>query len=80
MEMVMQIEEKFEVKISDEVAVTLVNPKTVIDYLMNQPEINEKWSRDYVASSVWSIIEDEAGIDRKDYNEDSGFIEDLGMD
>lgn len=34
----------------------------------------------YVEVLIWQIIEDEAGIDRKDYNEDSRFIEDMGMD
>ncbi len=79
-EMVMRIEEEFEIIIPDEVSVTLVTPKTVIDYLMSRPEVSEKWSRDYVTISVWLIIEDEAGIDRNDYNENSRFIEDMGMD
>lgn len=79
-EMIMRIEEEFEITVPEEAAVTLVTPKTVIDYLMTQPEINEKWSRDYVATSVWIIIEDEAGIIREEHNDDSRFIEDMGMD
>ncbi len=77
---VMRIEEEFEIEIPDKVAMTLVTPKTVIDYLMSRQEVKEKWSRDYVTISVWMILEDEAGIDRKDYNENSRFIEDMGMD
>lgn len=80
LEMTIRIEEEFEITISDETAETLVNPKTVIDYLMSRPEVNEKWSRDFVANSVWLIIEDEGAIDRKNYNEDSRFIEDMGFD
>lgn len=79
-EMVMRIEEEFEITIPDEIAVTLVTPKTVIDYLISIPKINEKCSRNYIAIIVWLILEDETGIDRKDYNEDSRFIEDMGMD
>ncbi len=79
-EMVCRIEEEFEITIPDEVAVTLVTPRSVIDYLMTIPKINKKCSRNYVAIIVWLILEDEAGIDRKDYNEDSRFIEDMGMD
>lgn len=79
-EMVLRIEEEFEIAISDEAAVTLTTPKTVIEYLMSRPEVSKKWSKDYVEISVWLIIEDEAGIERKNYNEDSRFIEDMGMD
>lgn len=79
-EMVYRIEEEFEILIPDEVATTLTTPRMVIDYLMSLPKINEKWSRSYVEISVWQIIEDEGGINRKDYNEDSRFIEDMGMD
>lgn len=79
-EMVMRIEEEFEIKIPDEAAVKMVTPRTVIDYLMAQPKINEKRSRAYVAAAVWSIIEDEAAIVREEHNDDSRFIEDMGMD
>jgi hypothetical protein len=79
-EMVCRIEEEFEVIISDEVAVTFVTPRTVIDYLMTQPNINGKLSRDYIALSVWLMLEDEVGINRANYNEDSRFIEDMGLD
>lgn len=79
-EMVMRIETEFEITIPDEAAVTMVTPRTVIDYLMAQPKINEKFSREYVALSVWLIIEDEAGIIREHHDDDSRFIEDMGMD
>jgi len=79
-ETVMRIEEEFEITIPDEVSVTLTTPRMVIDYLISRPEVNKKWSRDYVAISVWLIIEDEGGINREDFNEDSRFIEDMGMD
>ena len=79
-EMVYRIEEEFEITIPDEVAETLITPRSVIDYLMSQPQINGKLSRDYVALSLWLIIEDELGIERAYYTEDSRFIEDMGTD
>lgn len=79
-EMVIRIEEEFQVTIPDEVAVTMVTPRTVIDYLMSQPKINKNLSREYVALSVWLLLEDELGIERAFYTEDSRFIEDMGAD
>lgn len=78
-EMVMRIEEEFEITIPDEVAETLVTPRAVIDYLMTIPKVNEKSSRDYVHLSVFIIVEDESGVSRDHFNEDSRFVEDLGM-
>lgn len=79
-ETVLRIEDRFGISIPDEDAAALTTPREVIDYLMTRSEVSEKWSRDYVAISVWLILEDEAGIRREDYNEDSRFIEDMGMD
>lgn len=78
-EMVMRIEEEFEITIPDEVAETLVTPRAVIDYLMTIPEINEKRSREQVRQVVFMIVEDESGVSRDLFNEDSRFVEDLGM-
>jgi hypothetical protein len=47
---------------------------------MSREEVKNKWSRDYVALSVWMILEEETGIERKDWNEDSRLIEDMGLD
>ncbi|HEX8370530.1 MAG TPA: hypothetical protein VF604_18435 [Pyrinomonadaceae bacterium] len=78
-ETVMRIEVEFEITIPNETAATLSTPRKVIDYLMTRSKISEKCSRDYVAA-VWLILEDEAGIKREDYTEDSRFVEDMGMD
>ena len=79
-EMVYRLEEEFEIIIPDAAAEKMITPRNVIDYLMNQPEVNGKWSRDYVQIAVWQIIEDEGGIRREDFNDDSRFIEDMGLD
>jgi len=79
-EMIYRIEEKFEITIPDEAAEKMITPRNVIDYLMNRPEVGEKWSRDYVSMTIWQIIEDETGVLQKDFNEDSRFIEDMGLD
>jgi len=47
---------------------------------MEQPEVKGKWSIDYVTLTLWMILEDELGIDRKDFHDDSRFIEDMGAD
>ena len=77
-EMVIRIEEEFDIRISDEDAVRLTTPGQLIDYLMARPELSGKRSRDAIAESVWQRAEQEIGIDRKDFTEDSRFIEDMG--
>lgn len=79
-EMVMRIEEEFEIMIPDEVAETLVTPRAVIDYLMTLPEINKNRSREQVRQMVLIMVEDESGVSRDHFDENSRFIEDLGMD
>ena len=79
-ELVIRIEEEFEVKISDESATSMTTPRHVIDFLMLQPNVSSQWSRDYVTISVWLLIEDELGIERYKFTEDSRFIEDMGAD
>ena len=79
-ELIIRFEDEFELKIPDEVASTLETPRMVVDYLMTTPEIRNKgWSRDFVVSKVWVLIEDERG-DISKYNEDSYFVMDMGMD
>ena len=80
-EMVMRIEEEFEIEIPDEAAVTFTTPRHIIEYLMTLPKFRyANRPREYIADKVRLIIEDEAPIDPRDYHEDSRFIEDMGMD
>lgn len=79
-ETVMRLEEEFEITIPNDDAERLTTPRTVIDYLLNRREISEKWSRDAVSDAVWRIVEDEGNIKREDFNDDSRFVEDMGMD
>lgn len=79
-ELVYSVEEEFGIDIPDEVAVTITTPKKLIDYVMSLPKIRSgTHPRDFIADKVWTMIENEGGIERKDYNEDSRFIEDMGM-
>lgn len=79
-ELFIQFEDEFELKIPDEIASTLETPRMVIDYLMTTPEIRNKgWLRDFVADKIWHLIENSRGDIRK-YNEDSYFTTDMGMD
>ena len=76
-EMVIRAEEEFDISISDEDAVRIATPRQFIDYLMSRPELCDR-SRDAVAESVWQLAESEIGINRKDFTEDSRFIQDMG--
>ena len=76
-EMVICAEEEFDISIPDDDAVTLTTPRQFIDYLMSRVELSAR-SRDAVAESVWQIVESGIGIKRKDFTEDSRFIQDMG--
>ena len=76
-EMVYRVEEEFDITMSDEDSYRIRTPRDLIDYLMGRPELANR-SRDTVAESVWQIVEDEIGILRNDFTEDSRFIEDMG--
>jgi acyl carrier protein len=77
-EFVMSVEEKFQIEISDEIKVTFVKPKTVIDYVFSR--VQNKYSREQVAEIIWEILIYETGIDRSRFDENSRFIEDMGLD
>jgi acyl carrier protein len=80
-ELIMRIEEEFGIEIPNENAETFTTARTVIDYLTNLHEFSEhSRPREYIADKVWLIIEEVVGIDRRDHNEDSRFIEDMAMD
>ena len=73
-----RIEEVFELRITDEDASRLTTPGEVVDYLMPRIEFLGKGTREEVLSSVWTILEEELGIDRNNFNESSRFVEDMG--
>lgn len=80
-ELVMRVEEEFEIEIPDVEAEKMITPKHVIDYVIKQPNVrNKRLPRDLIASEVWEMIEDEGGVTRNDFDENSHFIEDMGMD
>ncbi len=75
---VIRIEEEFDISIPDEDAASITTPRQLIEYLMARPELALRRSRDAIAESVWQAIEAEIGVGRKDFTEDSRFIEDMG--
>ena len=78
-ELVMRIEEEFELQIPDEDAGELLTARQVIDYLMSKREIKERnLTRADIQKEVWFMIEEELGIDRTNFNEDSDFYRDMG--
>lgn len=78
--MVIRVEDEFDIRMSDEDAARITTPRQLIDFLMARPELSGKRSRDTVAESVWQITEEELGVDRENFNEDSRFIEDMGVE
>ncbi len=76
--LVYRLEEEFEITIPDEVAVTMVSPRIVIDWIAAHPKVSAQWSRGYVEVTVWLAIEDELCIKKDGFHEDSRFIEDMG--
>ncbi|HQX55417.1 MAG TPA: phosphopantetheine-binding protein [Pyrinomonadaceae bacterium] len=79
-ELVMRIEEEFDIAIPNEAAEKMTTPRKVIDYVASQPNVSKQWSRGYVEVTIWLSIEDELGIKREDFNDDSLFIQDMGAD
>ena len=79
-QIVYRVEDEFEILIPDETIEKMISPENIIDYLMNQTEIGEESSRDYVAITVWRIIEEETGISPRDFDDNARFTEDMGLD
>ena len=77
-EVVIRIEEEFDISIPDEDAMVITTPRQYIEYLMARSELVGRRSRDAVAESVWQTLESVIGIKRTDFTEDSRFIEDMG--
>ena len=77
-EFVMSVEEKFQLEIPDEVKATFVNPKGIVNYVALQ--VQEKYTREQVAEEIWRILVYEPRIDRLKFDENSLFIEDMGLD
>ncbi len=75
---VIRLEEEFDISIPDEDAVLIATPGELINYLMARPELAHGRSRDAVAESVWQAVEDEIGIKRTNFSEESRFIQDMG--
>ena len=77
-ELVIRLEEEFEIKIPDEVATELTTPRKTIDWIASHPDVSRQWSRGYVEVTVWLAIEDELGVKKENYNDDSLYIQDMG--
>lgn len=89
-EVLIALEEVFDVTISDAEAAAMTTPRDVIDWLLlhvSNKELNEKamhflhgdnigvWQRHHVSSVVRAIIVEQAG--KKDFDEDSSFRDDI---
>lgn len=80
-EMIVRVEEEFEVQIPNDTAETFVTPKRIIDYLNFNSEIGKNgMTREDIRIKIFEIIEDETGLQPNEFSEDSRFVEDLNMD
>ena len=78
-QIIYRIEDEFELIIPDAEIEKIISPQNVIDYLMKETEVGENCSEDYVAITVWRIIEEETGISPRDFDDDARFNEDMGL-
>lgn len=86
-ELVMALEEAFQIAIPDEEAEKISTPHHVIDFIMSRLEGEQtstvgvkRWSREEVASKVREITIEQLAITPDQYHEDARFIEDFGAD
>ena len=70
-ELVINLEEEFEIAIADEVASVLTTPRMLIDWIAAHPDVSKQWSRVYVEETVWFAIEHILGVRRQDFTDDS---------
>ncbi len=77
-ELVINLEEEFEMAIPDEVASVLTTPRKLIDRIAAHPDVANKRSRGYVEVTVWLAIENILGVRRQDFSDDSRFVQDMG--
>ncbi|HMT07800.1 MAG TPA: hypothetical protein PKA82_07325 [Pyrinomonadaceae bacterium] len=76
--LVQRLEDDFEIIISDEDATKMKTPRDVIEFISSHPKVAGQWSKEYVEITVWMAVEDELGIDKDRFNDDSRFVEDMG--
>ena len=79
-ELVIRLETEFEIQIPDEVAALMTTPRETIDWIAAHPKVSHEWSRGYVEVTVWLCIEDELGVKKENYTEDSKYVHDMGAD
>ena len=86
-ELVILVEEHFEIDIPDEVAGTLDTPGKLKRFVGvevgrsgSSGERPRTWSHSEISEAIDSIVEDQAGIERSRFHDDSHFVDDLGLD
>ena len=85
-EMVMAIEERFNVDIPDEDAEKLKTPRILYEYIIAKLKVDDptiihlgrQWTRDSVIVETRAILREYLGI--QEFNDDDRFIEDLKVD
>ncbi len=77
-EIVMRTEEEFDIEISDPEAEAIKTPGELINFVKTRPEVvRQELKEEEIRNRIWSILEDELGIKREEWTDNSRFIEDM---
>jgi acyl carrier protein len=83
-ELVMALEEHFDIRIPNELGATLETPRKAIDAIESilnaQPSSKRSWSRSEIEQDVCDIIVEQIGVSRNEFTLDSYFVRDMGVD
>ena len=81
-ELVIAVEEAFNIVIPDAVAAEMITPAIMISYVQKAvascPDRARRWTHDEVRQIVRQIISEQLGV--KNFNDTDEFVRDLGID
>jgi len=79
-ELIMSVEERFNIEISDEEASTIRTPRLLCDIVEKRLRGRvPAMSREDIRSKLRQVICDQLGV-REDFDDDAEFVRDLGVD
>jgi len=81
-ELVIAVEQAFNIDIPDDVAAKMITPAIMISYVQDAvascPDRSRRWSHDEVSQIIRQIISEQLGV--KKFNDTDEFVRDLGID
>jgi len=76
-ELLMAIEDEFEIHIEDEVAATCTTPEHIANYIHSK---SNNYKKELIIKKIIEITSSQLGIPIREINKDSNFVKDLGAD